>query len=414
MNSPFFKDNSKFRTGDSMKPLSLYIHIPFCLSKCYYCDFNSCISEDAAKKRYLQDLYKEITLYDPLIKSYSTSTLFIGGGTPTSLSDEDFEHLLAFVHSQLLPDKTHKGFMEDTLNMHRSNNSDPLEYTVEANPNTLSPVKAAAMKKYSVSRASLGMQTSDPNELSLIGRTHLAEDVKSAVILLKNNGITDINIDLMYAIPSQTLDSFSRSLDYAISLSPTHISCYSLILEPDTKLYDLYNQGLLELPSEDTDIAMYEMAIKKLREAGYIQYEISNFSKPGYECRHNIAYWELQDYIGLGLSAHSYINNKRFSNTENIEDYHLTLSENKKPVTEEEYIDISKTFDEWIFLKLRMTKGIDVECINKKFDIDFLEKYSEQLERLKKEGLMEYDKEKVYLTVKGFELSNYVFVTLLT
>lgn len=404
-----------------MKPLSIYIHIPFCLSKCYYCDFNSCISDDAAKKQYLKDLYNEMKIYGPLIKKFSLSTIFIGGGTPTSLSDEDFEQLLAYVHSQLLPEKTNKHFIEDNLNILRpinsafmENTASGIEYTVEVNPNSVSAAKAAAMKKYSVSRVSLGMQTSDPDELSLIGRTHAAEDVRNAVTLLKSNGITDINIDLMYAIPSQTMDSFSRSLDYAISLSPSHISCYSLILEPGTRLYDLYNQGLLDLPSEDADIAMYEMAIKKLREAGYIQYEISNFSRLGYECRHNIAYWELQDYLGLGLSAHSYVNDIRFSNTEDIKDYHGLLSENKKPVIVEEYIDPLKSFDEWIFLKLRMNKGIDIQSINEKFGIDFTDKYSEQLTRLNKEGLLNYDKDRLYLTVKGFELSNYVFLTLLT
>ncbi len=418
-----------------MKPLSIYIHIPFCMSKCFYCDFNSCIAEDNFKKQYLEDLISETKLYSHSLTQYEISTVFIGGGTPTSLSDDDFEKMLSFFYSQFFANNSEIFTINSQLQErffspeHFSSQSDSpessaeisnnkknpvIEYTVEANPNSLSASKVGAMKKYKINRVSLGMQSSDEKELSIIGRTHSSEDVKKAVSLLKENGINDINIDLMYAIPSQTMESFSKSLDYAIALSPTHISCYSLILEEGTRLHELYTQGKLHLPSEDEDIAMYEMAVEKLHNSGYIQYEISNFSKPGFECRHNIAYWDLKDYLGLGLSAHSYMQNIRFSNTEGIQDYHLMISENKKPVTDDEYIDLSKSFDEWIFLKLRMIKGISVQSINKNFDIDFLNQYAVQLGGLKSEGLLEYDSVRVYLTLKGFELSNYVFLTLLS
>ncbi len=384
--------------NDKNSLLSLYIHIPFCLSKCSYCDFTSFANSVSIQNPYIDALIKEIHSYKNQILSRGIKTIFIGGGTPTSLSDSLFEKLLYNIDEIL------------NLNLNESD----VEYTVEANPKTISHQKALTLKKYGVNRVSFGLQSSNPKELSNLGRVHNFEDLKESVTLLKNNGITDINIDLMYAIPDQTIETFKKSLNDVIGLSVTHISAYSLILEEGTKLYELYNQNKLTIPTEDEDIFMYEEAIKILAKNGYNQYEISNFSLPGKECKHNITYWKVDEYLGFGLSSHSFFCRQRYSNTTDINKYIDDIINGDLPIEQTEEIDEAMAFEEWIFLRLRMNEGIDVNSINENFQMNFLEKYFVQLENLQAEGLLQYDSQRVFLTIKGFELSNYVFITLLT
>ena len=384
--------------NDKNSLLSLYIHIPFCLSKCSYCDFTSFANSVSIQNPYIDALIKEIHSYKNQILSRGIKTIFIGGGTPTSLSDSLFEKLLYNIDEIL------------NLNLNESD----VEYTVEANPKTISHQKALTLKKYGVNRVSFGLQSSNPKELSNLGRVHNFEDLKESVTLLKNNGITDINIDLMYAIPDQTIETFKKSLNDVIGLSVTHISAYSLILEEGTKLYELYNQNKLTIPTEDEDIFMYEEAIKILAKNGYHQYEISNFSLPGKECKHNITYWKVDEYLGFGLSSHSFFCRQRYSNTTDINKYIDDIINGDLPIEQTEEIDEAMAFEEWIFLRLRMNEGIDVNSINENFQMNFLEKYFVQLENLQAEGLLQYDSQRVFLTIKGFELSNYVFITLLT
>lgn len=378
--------------------LSLYIHIPFCLSKCSYCDFTSFANYSSVHKPYIESLIKEISSYKDQILSRGIKTIFIGGGTPTSLNDALFEKLLSS--------------LDEILNLNQ--NSNDIEYTVEANPKTISEKKAHAMKTYGVNRVSLGLQSSDPIELKSLGRVHSFNDLKESILLLNDNGVTNINVDLMYAIPNQTIDSFKKSLNDVLSLSVPHISTYSLILEEGTKLYEMHNKNLLSLPTEDEDIAMYEEASKTLTENGYTHYEISNFSLASKECRHNITYWKSYEYLGFGISAHSYYDNARYSNTNDINKYIDSIKNGKSPIEEHEEIDDEMAFEEWIFLRLRMKEGLDIQEVNDRFNIDILDKYETILNKLSDEGLVIYNNNSISLTLKGFELSNYVFLSLLS
>lgn len=384
------------------KPLSLYIHIPFCKSKCHYCDFTSFAGfQSFDEARYLDFLDQEISLflraYPCLLSERPIETAFVGGGTPTALSDQHFDRLLAI--------------LEEHFSLrHRSS---AIEYTIEANPKTITESKALSMKRFGVNRVSLGLQSSNENELRLLGRIHRFADAEESVALLRRIGPDNINLDLMYAIPGQTKASFQQSLQDAVSLSPAHISAYSLILEEGTPLYESYHKGVLTLPSEEEDLAMYEMGIDFLSSHGYRQYEISNYAKNGRQCRHNIVYWQSGEYISFGLSAHSHLNGVRYANTADMDEYLLLIQNEKLPVVEREVLTKEMIFEEKIFLGLRMNQGIRLPEINQQFDIDFLNRYQSVLQRLYEQELILYDQDRLRLTRKGFELSNYVFEQIL-
>ncbi|MDO4719467.1 MAG: radical SAM family heme chaperone HemW [Peptostreptococcaceae bacterium] len=385
------------------KPISIYVHIPFCLSKCLYCDFASFSGGTEDQQReYLGLLQREIGIFlkenPDFTKDHAVRTLFIGGGTPTALSDRDFSDLLSM--------------LEETLALSAA--EDLKEYTVEANPKTLTPAKVEAMKKFDITRISLGLQSSQPEELKALGRIHSFEDAAESVALLRSQGFSDINLDLMFAIPGQTLSSFTRSLEDALSLSPTHISAYSLILEEKTPLQQLQEQGRLLLPTEEEDLLMYEKATDFLQERGYSQYEISNFAKEGRQCLHNIVYWEAKEYISFGLSAHSHYRGRRYANSSSMEEYRSLLQKNRLPLVEEEVLTERMRFEERIFLGLRMNRGIFLPDLDRDFGVDFALIYREKLQALLRQELIHPDREHLRLTRKGFELSNYVIGELLS
>lgn len=385
-----------------MNPISIYIHIPFCKSKCRYCDFTSFAGcQPFDEERYLHFLEEEIRLFlhmhPQILMQRTISTIFIGGGTPTALSNKNFHQLLLLLEKHFALQKK----------------SSAIEYTIEANPKTLTEEKVLAMKQFGVNRISLGMQSSDEQELRLLGRIHRFEDSKASVKLLRQFGFDNINLDLMYAIPGQSRASFEQSLRDAVSLSPEHISAYSLILEEGTPLYKLYHQNALTLPSEDEDLAMYETGIDFLSSCGYEQYEISNYAKPNRQCRHNIVYWQSREYISFGVSAHSYLEGVRYANTSDMNEYIDFLQKEKLPVIEQEVLTQEMMFEEKIFLGLRMNRGIHLQEINQRFEIDFLSRYQQVLQKLKTQGLILFDETTLRLTRKGFELSNYVFEQIL-
>lgn len=378
--------------------ISLYVHIPFCIKKCSYCDFVSFANSKALVNDYLISLEKEVSLYKDKIKNYNIETIFIGGGTPTSLDKIEFKRLLDIIDAgfSLLKNKNY------------------IEYTVEANPKTITPDIGKLLHEYGVNRVSLGLQSSNENELKILGRAHTFNDIKESISILRKNKINNINVDLIYGVPTQTLSTFKKSLEDVISLSIEHISCYSLILEEGTKLYEKEKSGEIILPSEDEDLSMYEMAIEILKKNGYNQYEISNFAKKNMECRHNIVYWKNKEYLGLGASAHGFIDKERYSNANNLEEYSYFIGENKHPITHKEKITKEMLFEEWVFLRLRMKDGILYKDINSEFGIDFKEKYFNILKKLESEQLINFDNERLNLTTKGFELSNYVFLEILS
>lgn len=378
--------------------IGVYVHIPFCIRKCSYCDFISFPTSQELISSYLDSLEIEISLYKKKIENYTIKTIFIGGGTPTSLDNNSFDRLLKIIDSGLS----------------LSQNKAFIEYTVEANPKTITKEIAESMVYYGVNRVSLGLQSSNEKELQLLGRVHTFDDLFDSINILRANSIDNINVDLIYGLPNQSIETFQKSLEDLMTLSVDHISCYSLILEEGTRLYDMEKSGAVSMPSEEDDLLMYETAISFLEKNDYKQYEISNFAKDNKKCLHNIIYWKNKNYVGLGVSAHGFLDKVRYENANNMEDYISLINYNKYPIVKTEKINSKMLFEEWIFLRLRMNEGISFDEINSEFDIDFKDKYSNILDKLKKDSLVEFNEERFFLTTKGFELSNYVFLEILS
>jgi oxygen-independent coproporphyrinogen-3 oxidase len=383
---------------------SLYIHIPFCLKKCIYCDFISGIYDAEQAVIYIEALKKEIS---HVPGKTPLSTLFIGGGTPTALRQDTLSNLL-----------------EHTFKLFNFN--DNYEASIEGNPGTLDSGKLQAVRSSGINRISIGVQSFNNKELSFLGRIHSSEEAEQAVHMARDGGFENIGIDLIYGIPGQSLDSWKRTLERAAGLGPKHISTYELTVEEGTGLYKLLHPGQssqplplrsrnIELPEEDTIIEMYEYAIDFLTSTGFIHYEISNFARPEYECRHNMNYWNRGEYYGAGLGAHSFINAKRFYNTGNIDEYLTLVSENKRPVKDSENITEDMALSEAIFLGLRKTEGLIVESISKQYRKNFLSMYRNEIQALQKSGLIELGNSgcsyetAIKLTRKGLTLSNEVF-----
>lgn len=375
--------------------LGLYIHIPFCANKCFYCDFNSYkLQNKDEKKEYIKNLKKEIDFYKEEFKDKTFDTVFFGGGTPSIL--EDFEIKEIF-------EKIKESF----------NIKNDAEITMECNPGTLNKEKLKVMKNLGINRLSIGLQTTQNENLKYIGRIHTYEMFEKNYKDALEVGFCNINIDLMYSLPNQTFDEYKESLDKIIKLNPTHISCYSLILEENTKLYKMYEDGEFSLNDDELDIKIYEYTINKLKENNYNHYEISNYSKKGYECKHNIIYWKCENYLGLGAGASGYIKNKRYKNIESVDEYNNFIKNNKKPIFESEILTKKDEIEESIIMNLRMNEGIDILEFNKKHNIDFKEKYKNILEKLKNEKLIIEKNNKVFFSKKGREISNSVLVEFL-
>lgn len=358
-------------------PKGLYIHIPFCVQKCRYCDFVSYTCGD--KDGYIKALCRELDLY----RGESVDTVFIGGGTPTVLSP----HLLDMLFSHI--NKTFR-LCGDT------------EWTVEANPKTVNKEKLSIMREHGVNRISVGVQSFCDKELEKIGRVHNALEAAETLHMVKEY-FENFNIDLISALPYQNMASFSETVNKAIAFSPTHISCYSLILEEGTPLYCENEKNPLPIPDEDTEREMYGAAVEMLQRAGYTQYEISNFAKSGLECRHNLKYWNCEDYIGAGVAAHSLINGIRFGNTTDMSEY---IQGNR--VKEKLILTPEDMGAEYIIMTLRLRKGIDVTEFKHRFGIDFETKYKKQIEKFISFGLMERTAVGFRLTDEGINVSNSV------
>lgn len=386
--------------------LGLYIHIPFCVKKCKYCDFNSYKMDIDAKKRYIEDLKIEMELYsnklykdnkykkkeDYHLNSDDTITsIFVGGGTPSILTSDEIREIFTSVRAMFNIDKN-------------------AEITIECNPGTLTLEKLKTMKDIGINRLSIGLQAVQEQHLNFIGRIHTYEEFEKNYKDALSVGFKNINIDLMYSLPNQTLCDWKETLQKVSDLNPTHISAYSLILEEGTELYNMYENNKFELIDENMDIEMYEYTINYLKSKGYNQYEISNYSKDGYNCEHNILYWECEHYIGLGAGASGYINKNRYNNLESLDDYHLSLTKREKPIQENEILSEKDMIEEKIFMGLRMNKGIEFEDFKKNFGIDFREKYNKQIEMLLDRKLINQSFEGIQLTQKGREISNSIFI----
>lgn len=393
----------------NQKKLGIYIHIPFCVRKCNYCDFNSFASDDATKENYINALCNEIRAYGQIFNDYSVDSVFIGGGTPS-----------------ILPADLTKQFM-DCLYSSFAIDSDA-EISMEANPGTLDADKIRTYKELEIKRISLGLQSTVSEELRILGRIHDYDTFLDSFRRLREAGFKNINVDLMNGIPNQTYDSFMRGLKIIKELSPEHISIYSLIVEEGTPFYERE----LNLPDEDEERRMVH-SIPSILGKEYHQYEISNYSKRGFECKHNIKYWRREEYLGMGLSAASLINETRFKNTENIKDYLSVFSEakacddikdlickeafkeneknndNNIRFSEFECLSDEDKMSEYMFLGLRMNAGINISEFERTFGISLYQKYGKKIKLHVEEGLLEVKEDRMYLTEKGRDLANYVW-----
>ena len=385
-------------------PQSLYVHIPFCLKRCIYCDFVSGIYDPQKEGVYIEALKKEIS---GIPQNASFSTLYIGGGTPTALSEQALTGLIKHIFKQI-------DFTDD------------YEATIEANPGTINKEKLLALRSSGINRISIGVQSFNDDELKFLGRLHSSYDAERAVILSRECGFRNTGVDLIYGIPGQEASAWRKTLEEAVSLRPEHISAYELTAEDGTLLYEylksptlppvLAKEGISgrkwRVIEEDQIIEMYEYTIDFLKEEGYLHYEISNFSLPGFACRHNLNYWDAGSYYGAGLGAHSHINRERFHNTDNLEEYIDFMSNGVNPVKGKEEITPEMAVSEALFLGLRRTDGMDLKKFTKSFGSDVISSFRKEISEFEESGLIEvYDSgSRIRLTRKGLLLSNEVFI----
>lgn len=370
------------------KNYGLYIHIPFCVKKCAYCDFVSFPMEREGRMQYLQFLAREMELWQRELSGYSADTIFVGGGTPSALSLEELDFLFGTLQNRFPLEQTK-------------------EFTVECNPGTVDREKLSLMREAGVNRISFGLQSALDKELKTLGRIHSYADFLESYELAVKTGFETINIDLMSAIPGQTLTSYEESLRQVIKLAPAHISSYSLIIEEGTPFYEKY--GDTSPVDEETDRKMYEMTREQLASAGYERYEISNYAKSGKQCLHNMKYWRRQEYIGIGLSAASFWKGCRMKNEDGIPGYQEKLKSGKLPVCETETLTKQEEMAEFMFLGFRCMEGISILDFEKQFHEDFNSHYGETVKRFLAQGLMEQEGDRVFLTPKGIDVSNRIF-----
>lgn len=355
----------------------LYIHIPYCKQKCKYCDFVSFPRMEETADEYLTALYREAERY----RGEKIDTIFIGGGTPSVLKPYQIEKITKMCF--------------DVFDV-----ADGVEFTSEVNPGTLDDDKIKAMLNGGINRISVGVQSFDDTELKTIGRIHDGKTAYNTICRLAENGISNISLDLMTALPGQTMSTLKKTLDIAVSLPVRHISAYSLIIEDGTPIEKEYSMGKIKLPSEDADREMYKYTVDFLDKNNFRQYEISNFAQNGYECRHNIKYWTGEEYIGLGVAAHSYIGNERFYNTSDIKEY-INGSE-KEIIT----ITRDDAIAEFMITGLRMKKGVSGTRFKKRFGKSVEDVFGKELDKFVRLGLMEFDGERYFLTFDGINVSN--------
>jgi len=360
-------------------PRALYIHIPFCDSICGYCDFCKLIYNEHFAHSYLEHLFAELDSFH----IESVDTIYIGGGTPTSLSDPLFEKLLKKVSDYLAPEG---------------------EFTVEGNPENISKNKILMMARFGVNRVSIGMESSSPRLLDLMGRKHSFEKVRTAVETCRKNGILNINLDLMYALPDETNDELDADLETILSLDPSHISTYSLILEDNS----LFKKRGIKEASDDIQADQYERILSKLRDAGYERYEVSNFAKDGFRSRHNLVYWHDEEYFGAGLGAAGYIDGIRYTNTRSFSQY--IKNQDKRLASER--VEGEDAIRYFLLTNLRLAEGFEISRFDRLFQINFAERYENVLPRLTKEGLIRIEGGRVKPTDKGILLLDRVLLDL--
>ena len=378
------------------KELEIYIHIPFCVKKCAYCDFLSAPQDETTRNRYVEKITDEIRAHScnsQMIKRYQVTSIFLGGGTPSVLEPNQIIAIF------------------DALRVNFSI-ADDAEITIETNPGTVTVQKLQAYKKCGINRISFGLQSANNEELKLLGRIHTYEEFLESYQLARKCGFDNVNVDLISAIPRQTVNRWEETLDKIITLDPEHISAYSLIVEEGTPFAKLYGEGCSgehELPSEEEERAIYYRTEAMLAQAGYHRYEISNYAKVGKECRHNLGYWERKEYLGIGLGAASFVDNTRYKNTDDLSHYMECSSDLSEIRENVEQLSLQEQMEEFMFLGLRKMVGVSTTEFKNTFGKSIDECYGEQIQRLMKQGLLERKDGHLMLTKQGIDVSNYVF-----
>lgn len=370
-----------------LSPTSLYLHIPFCKSKCSYCNFYSEPVSTCDTSALISAMIKEIESYRP---DLVVSTIYIGGGTPTCIGDDQLCTLI------------------NALKQHFESAGSALEFTVEANPNSVTGKLLKQLRDLGVNRLSIGAQSFDKSELSLLGRTHRPEEINTAVSAARNAGFSNIAMDLIFAIPNSTIETLKHSLQRAIELSPTHISAYSLTYEPDTPLYRAKKQGSIVAIDEETDRQMYELTIATLTAAGYEQYEISNFARPSFQCAHNQTYWANKPYIGIGPSAGAWFENRRSTNLQSIDKYITVINNSQSPVAESNLPNPIEIACETAVLNLRRIAGIDIAQYKMQTGFDIFDLFKNEIDHNQKLGLLKVGQQKITLTQKALPIADSV------
>ena len=368
---------------------ALYVHIPFCVKKCVYCDFASYAGRDRDLAHYLRALEREIKAARREFGALTIETLFIGGGTPSLLSGEQVHALMDAVRVDF-------AFAPDA------------EITVEANPGAVSLPKLRAYRAAGVNRISLGVQAMQDSLLRTLGRIHTAAQAEEAVELVRRAGYENINLDLMYALPGQTAGDWADTLECALSFNPEHLSCYSLILEPGTPLEAAVRAGEYALPDEETTAMFQAMTVETLKAAGYIRYEISNYAKPGFACRHNLVYWRRGNYLGLGCAAHALMDEVRFANTESLDEYLSGVTR-----VSSQAIPLEEAREEMLMLSLRMSEGLNLGEYERRFGRNLLAERAAVIGRLSEAGYAVVDGGFLRLTDCGMDVQNAILVELL-
>ncbi len=387
-----------------MKKMELYVHIPFCVQKCSYCDFLSMPAESTVKQAYIRKLKEEIKVRCEGYKDREIISIFLGGGTPSILRANYIVEVMDTIRACF-------------------NVSANAEITIECNPGTLDVEKLEAYKKAGINRLSIGLQSAQDKELALLGRIHTYEDFLASYDCARKQGFNNINVDLMSALPGQTLKTWEQTLKRVTMLKPEHISAYSLIIEEGTPFHKLYGyddetrkkgEKPLFLPSEEEERQMYQFTKEFLEKKGYVRYEISNYARVGKECSHNVGYWKRVDYLGLGLGAASLINNVRFTNVSKLTDYLNTdFADGEDHLVDVQELTKNQQMEEFMFLGLRMQEGINRNAFMEEFESPVESVFGASLERMKQQGLVSEVNGQIQLTELGFDVSNYVFSELL-
>ena len=413
------------------KPLALYVHIPFCVKKCAYCDFLSASASGEKKERYVNLICEEIEKEAVCYPDYRGRTVFFGGGTPTALEPEQLDKILCKLKECFSLDLSHGAQGEWAP-----------EITLECNPGTVTKEDLKKLRRAGFNRLSIGLQSADNKELRTLGRIHTWEDFLETYAFAAEAGFDNINVDLMSALPGQSIESYVNTLERVTLLRPQHISAYSLIIEEGTPFFERYGKAEEErrkdgadkahlLPTEDEERRMYEQTEEILGREGYCRYEISNYALPGYECRHNTVYWKRGDYLGFGLGSASLIDNCRFTKSGEFEEYgeapggyhasseKIRVCKSGSGVMAEGFhrnlqrLTVPEQMEEFMFLGLRMTEGISAEEFKKNFRVPVEEAYGEVLSKLQRQGLLTRNGDRIFLTKRGIDVSNMVFAEFL-